>query len=202
MKLRQINKEDNYEAWQEAKFDDIGSSDIPTIMGLNAYQTAQELWDYKKGRVPMESSFKMRLGSLCEGIILERTAHDYPHLEIKGNQNTYEHDKFPFLTASPDSFITDNGKNGICECKTTIAFGAYKDNKCPEYVTTQVNWQLGILELPFGLISAMVGGNIDKLNYRWWNFSQELFDAQMAYAIQFKQDLALSVNPYVGNVRI
>lgn len=132
-----IIKPSTHEEWLSLRANGIGSSDIATICGLNAFSTPYQLWLRKRAEreavaqglsIEDETNEAMLWGHLFEDAVAQRWSIATEHEVIKSSQGDWciVNDKESFLMASPDRtyWIDQNGKKnghnkGIVECKTT-----------------------------------------------------------------------------------
>ena len=123
----------------------IGSSDVPTILGLNPWATAHDLWLFKTGQVPgVEENEAMRIGTLLEEGVL-KLASARLGVRIVKPTSTFV-GSAPFMRANIDGMI-GSAKRGspIVEAKTTgrtDEWGAEGTDEVPEGVRSQVMFQM------------------------------------------------------------
>ena len=123
----------------------IGSSDVPTILGLNTWATAHDLWLFKTGQVPgVTENEAMRIGTVLEEGVLQLAA-DRLGVKIVKPTSTFV-GSAPFMRANVDGMI-GIAKRGspIVEAKTTgrtDEWGAEGTDEVPEGVRSQVMFQM------------------------------------------------------------
>jgi putative phage-type endonuclease len=139
----------------------IGASDVPTILGLNPFQTPLELFNRLTGvSEPVEQSEPMYWGHKHEVSIAERFAEDH-NVKLMAYKKRYFSKKLPFFSCELDRIIV--GTDTSVECKSV---GAYRskdwsgdDNNMPAYVIAQVIAQLGLSDRSESWVACLIGGN-------------------------------------------
>ena len=138
----------------------IGSSDVPTILGLNPWQTAYDLWLQKTGRVEsQEENDAMHLGTMLEEPVL-RLAADRLGQRVVRPSNTFVGCR-PYCRANIDGMI-GVAKRGspIVEAKTTgkgDEWGEDGSDEVPERVRAQVMFQMACSSSDVAHIGALIG---------------------------------------------
>lgn len=157
------NREDDYETWKENRKNFVGSSDIATVMGVSRWKSPLELWAERTGKTDKEftDNRAARYGRKVEPKILELFSEDHPEYELYPNNLTFQSKQHAFALATPDSFIIDKAENemGIVEVKhASFGLEMWGPECAPADAHIQVIWQMGILEIPFSFVTAIVGG--------------------------------------------
>lgn len=102
-----IQRSDEWLAWRQDK---IGSSDAATIMGINRYKTAFELYMEKKGLIkPQGTTYPMARGTALEPLALA-WYKEYTGLEMFPTVEV--HPEFSYLIASMDG-VNFSGTKGL-----------------------------------------------------------------------------------------
>ncbi len=165
--LLEVSREENRAAWEAARRNFIGSSEIATVMQVSKWQTPLELWCERTGKVEhWQPSRAARYGTKVEAKILELFAEDHPELEVIPNVGTYVSKKFPHAAATPDSFTIRRADNdlGITEVKHQgFGFDEWGQDKAPTDAHIQTVWQMGVLGVAWGFITAIVGGRANDV---------------------------------------
>lgn len=112
------------EQWHFRRRLGIGGSEAGTILGLNKYQTAWDLWGIKTGRVAppdLSDNDAVIMGHLLEQVVAER------YMKITGKtvrrSNVHHiHKEKPWLVGNLDRVVVGE-KRGL-ECKTASSFAA------------------------------------------------------------------------------
>jgi putative phage-type endonuclease len=136
IKLMNIDKEKDYDAWLNHRNSGIGASEVGTILGLNPYKSSAELFYQKIGKIPqkVEENIAMFMGSRMEPLVA--SLWEYYHEEesemIKNFNNGVKtrhcteiigylvNDKYPHLFFSPDRLIIDNPKKEAFQIENDI----------------------------------------------------------------------------------
>lgn len=128
----------------------LGGSDISVISGMNSFQDAYQLWEFKKGHyTPTEENISNRFtiaGNVFENVILDlfkkRIAEDYSQeIEYTGIREV-KHPKYDFLQSHPDEIL----KNGdIIDCKTGNSRSFFKKWGSEQQPITPKEYQYQLL---------------------------------------------------------
>lgn len=149
-----------HEEWLAARKSGIGSSEIGTILGLNPFESAYQLWRRKKGLdEPQPENTAMRMGHLLEDVVA-KVFQGETGLKIDDSTacDFIVRDKeCEWMQCSPDRlYATADGGIGILECKTTSR--AINGDDLPKHWLCQLQWQLGICGAKEGHLAWLVGG--------------------------------------------
>jgi putative phage-type endonuclease len=123
----------------------IGSSDVPTILGLNPWATAYDLWLIKTGQADgPEENDAMRIGTVLEAGVLQLAAERLSAKIVKPTSTFVGCELF--MRANVDGMI-GVAKRGspIVEAKTTGRTDGWGDegtDEVPEHVKAQVMFQM------------------------------------------------------------
>lgn len=175
----------------EARRKGIGGSDIAAILGLSPWKTPLEVWQEKTGRAtPKEESQAMHWGKVLEDVIARHYAMS-EKIKVWRVNYTITHKSLP-LIASIDRAVSETGRRAvvkgefrtdkILECKTVNAFAGREwgpsesapEESIPVQYYAQVQHYLGILDIPYGDLAALIGGN----DYRVYRLTRN--DAQIS----------------------
>lgn len=153
----------DHESFLAARKGKIGSSDIGAICGLNPYRSPLRVFLELTGKVePDPENAAMRRGKLMEPIVVAEYQANHPDAQLEAPCQTYEHD-CGWGIATPDRFLLSNDrliKDAILECKTSgYRMITLWGKGIPDYVQTQVQWQLGICGMDRAVVAALVGGS-------------------------------------------
>lgn len=138
----------------------IGSSDVPTILGLSPWSTPYDLWLMKTGQVPgVEENEAMRMGSMLEPAVLLLAAHRLGARVVKPT-STYIGAE-PFMRANIDGMvgIAKRGSD-IVEAKTTgrpDGWGEEGTDQVPEMVKAQVMFQMACASSGVAHVACLIG---------------------------------------------
>lgn len=170
-----------YDQWQALRHKDITSSDCSALFGLSPYLSYFGLWHKKASATPadFQASEAMEWGNELQEVIARRLAR-VNGLIIKDRPTYCRHDvlqmgssfDYEIIGTTEDSpYRADFEKygNGIFEIKNVDRFAYSKEWKQEQghdlkpYVEVQVQHQLLISGLKWGLVGALVGGNTGKV---------------------------------------
>lgn len=142
----------------------VGGSDAGTILGLNPYQTAVDLYMEKRGLTdPQPESLPMRHGTVLEEFVAML------YLESKSNGFTlaeppiWHHSDHEWMVAHLDRIVMDNKKT-ICglECKTANPFmikdwGPEGSDEIPAMYVAQVQHYMAVTGLSYFELAVLIG---------------------------------------------
>lgn len=199
------NVKEKREQWLKLRGENIGSSDIVTVCGLNPFKSRLELWAEKTGRMGFDAENEyMRLGSHMEPFIGELFAR-IKKIDALPADALFRHKDIEWAIASPDFFEVKrrpddgaiDGIESIIECKNVSFRSAHKweDGNIPEAAHCQVIWQLGVLGLEVGYIAALVGASPDMFYTPKVEFNKELFEQMLDMAGQFRDMVKADIPP-------
>lgn len=171
--------------WLEARRLGIGGSDVATILGLNKYQTAFELWLDKTAQIPVddsETSEAAYWGNALEEVVAKEFERRTGKKVRKRNQMFF-HSKYQYLTANIDRDIVK--ENAILECKTASAFLSknWEGEEIPEQYICQVQHYMNVLNRDYAYVAVLVGGQ--KFIWKKIERDQELINMIQAACIEF-----------------
>ncbi len=130
---------DDDEQWHLRRLLGLGGSEAGTVLGLNKYQTAWDLWGIKTGRIQppdLSDNEAVIMGHLLEQAVAER------YMKITGKtvrrSNVHHiHKTKPWLVGNLDRVVVGE-KRGL-ECKTASSFAAKgKFGKGNQYVNGEL----------------------------------------------------------------
>lgn len=139
----------------------IGGSDIATIMGLNPYRTARDLYDEIMGtKPPFEGNEHTQAGEVMESAIADLYALRTGR-ELRRSNITKAHPTHDFLTANIDRLVV--GERRIVEIKNVgrngaKAWGEPGTDEAPVYYLMQVHHYMLVMDYPCADIVAYFGG--------------------------------------------
>ena len=143
MKYKEINSEQGSDAWFEWRYDGIGASDAPTIMGENQFKTAEKLLYEKKHRINTPSNEAMMEGTRLEPKA-RRAYQEQTNLNVA--PLCIESIEYPWLRASLDGISTQ--RDVIVEIKCgKSAMRKARQGYIPDYYYGQIQHQLMISDL-------------------------------------------------------
>lgn len=138
----------------------IGGSDVGTILGLNPYQTAEELRLTKLGRLPeFEGNDLTAAGSIFEDGIRQFYSHKTGR-KVRQSHQTLTNPKYPWLTVHIDGQI-EGEKRGL-ECKNVHwrmahLWGKEGTDEIAEYYFGQPHTYMLVKDYPVWDVAAYFG---------------------------------------------
>lgn len=139
------------EEWLESRRQGIGGSDAGCIVGANPWKSARQLWREKTGAdKPDDISDKpaVKFGKEAEQYLRALFLLTYPQYTCEYHEfRMYANDRLPFIFATLDGELTDQGgRRGILEIKTTTIQQAKQwfewDDCIPQHYYIQILHQL------------------------------------------------------------
>lgn len=112
------------EQWHFRRSLGLGGSEAGTIMGLNKYQTAWDLWAIKTGRMPapdLSDNMAVKMGHKLEQTVAELYA-EVTGKQVRRSNIHHQHKEKPWLVGNLDRVVVGE-KRGL-ECKTASNFAA------------------------------------------------------------------------------
>ena len=158
---------DDQEAWLKQRTAGIGGSDVGAICGLSHFECTRGIYLKKTGQYPEEELSDFQKDLFHFGHVLEATVASEYYLRT-GNRLfdagvSFRSKKEPWKLANVDRFILDDQDNivGILEVKTTSEFNNndWKEGNIPPSYLAQLNWYMHVLDIQWGAICVLVGGN-------------------------------------------
>ena len=168
-----IFKIEDKEQWLKLRLQDITSTEVSALFGLNPYSTEFELWHRKKNQevVAFEENERMRWGNRLEKAIAEGIADEHgwmvhPFKEYARRPDLRAGSSFDYMVAVPNE-AGDAPIEGLLEIKNVDGLQfknkwIVEDGKvieAPPHIELQVQHQMMITGHPFAYIGALVGGN-------------------------------------------
>jgi len=196
----EMKKPETHEAWLKARKQGVGGSDISALAGVNPFRSAIDVFLEKTGRFVTQENQKMRWGKILE----EPVAKEYAKTEnvsVHRINAMLQHPEHKWALVNLDRLIVKNGKeldasqgpvhehllakgNGSLEVKTTGWAKAWEGDEIPDYVYTQLQWQLGITGLQWGQFAVLVSGQ-DFLKPGICEFNEKVFHNMLLIADRF-----------------
>lgn len=168
--------------WKENRCKGIGASEVPSVIGINEYQSLFDWWQIRKGLKPApESNESMERGHFMEDAVAQYFEYKSGlkvHKNSAGN-DVYYHKDFPWRRVTPDRIgdlsrrTFDFSKRFLLECKTYR--GYISDNNYPRKWRAQLMYQLGVTGCRVGYIAWIDSDLI--LGYDKIEFNQDEFDS-------------------------
>lgn len=175
----------------------IGGSDVATILGLNKWKSAYQLWLEKTGQVDLEhtESEPAYWGNVLEEIVAKEFQERTGKRVIRRNQ-VFEHPLYPFLRANIDRWVI--GENAILECKTANQYLSkdWEGEEIPTSYLCQVQHYMNVLNADKAYIAVLIGGQ--KFVWKEIQRDQELIDMIQNRLIDFwETNIVEGIEPVV-----
>lgn len=174
------------EAQLEERRSGVGGSDAATVLGLNPFTTAYELYLDKRGEAPAEDENFLKearyWGSVLEQPVCDRYAEETGYKIQKANQliRSKEH---PFMLANIDRKVVGEDRKIGFEAKTAArpeGWGESGSNEIPPYIMLQCQHYLAVTGYDIWDLAVLIG-NRDFRTYRITPISdiiEQLIDAE------------------------
>jgi putative phage-type endonuclease len=149
----------------------VGGSDAATVLGLNPFTTAYELYLDKIGEAPPEDEDFLKearyWGSVLEQPVCDRYAHETGYKVQKANQliRSKEH---PFMLANIDRKVVAEDRRIGFEAKTAArpeGWGESGSAEIPPYIMLQCQHYLAVTGYDIWDLAVLIG-NRDYRSYR------------------------------------
>lgn len=199
------------QAWHHRRSTGIGGSEAGTILGLNQYQDAYDLWLIKTGRKEapdLSDNMAVKMGHKLEGIVADLYA-EATGKAVVIDETHYRHKEFPWLVGNVDRLI--EGERRILECKTASGFAAKKNgfgpgnvyghhgevlevcDQVPESYLIQVQHYMAVLDYPVADLAVLIDGR----DFRIYTIARddELIAAMVEQVTAFWFDSVIGGNP-------
>lgn len=161
----------------------IGSSDISSIVNLNKYRSAYEVWYQKTTGEETPDNDAMFWGRTLEPAILFGTAQRYEY-EIVHSNHFATHDVHTFFGATADAIGIKDKVKFVVEIKCTTNFNKhFNETDVPQEYILQAMWLMGIHKVNECRFYVLFNGNKDKEYI--YKFDEELFNQLVEKALQF-----------------
>lgn len=199
------------QAWHHRRATGIGGSEAGTILGLNQYQDAYDLWLIKTGRKEapdLSDNMAVKMGHKLEGIVADLYAEATGHTVVI-DETHYRHPTMPWLVGNVDRLV--EGEPRILECKTASGFAAKQNgfgpgnvyglngevleicDQVPESYLVQVQHYMNVLNYPMADLAVLIDGR----DFRIYTIERndELISAMNAQITAFWFDSVIGGNP-------
>ena len=175
----------------------ISGSKIPTILGLNPYQTQYELWMEMSGMAEPEKLEGDHLdwGHVAENSLAEWWLHKNPGWQLNAGEIAYTDDGLPF----PNLVTLDRrARRGrafhIVECKTSDVASLWaKQEDLPAHIHAQVIGQMGVSGIHRASVVAQLGSTVPRIFEVEWE--PELWEGMIPVLQGFYESLGQAEPP-------
>lgn len=180
-----------HQEWLLDRQKGIGGSDVATILGLNKWKSAYQLWLEKTGQVEIKEtdSEPAYWGNVLEEVVAkefqERTGK-----KVRRRNLVFEHPLHPFLRANIDRDVV--GEKAILECKTANVFlgKEWDGEEVPLSYLCQVQHYMNVLNRDCCYIAVLIGGQ--KFIWKKVERDQELIDTITERLVDFWENNVLN----------
>ena len=175
----------------------ITGSKIPTILGLNPYQTQYELWMEMSGMAKPEKLEGDHLdwGHVAENSLAEWWLHKNPGWQLNAGEIAYTDDGLPFPNLVTLDRRARRGRGfHIVECKTSDVANLWaKQEDLPAHVHAQVIGQQGISGVHRASVVAQLGSTVPRIFEVEWE--PELWEGMIPVLQGFYESLGEAEPP-------
>jgi putative phage-type endonuclease len=136
----------------------IGASEIASIVGLNPWRSAHDVWLIKRGLVTEQGNVRTRMGQRVEACVLEEyTAETGAKLTFPG---TVRHPDNEWMLCTPDGYV-DGQRVVEVKCVGWRSAGHWGDDEdaIPDYYRPQCEWQMAVMGVAECHLAAWIGGS-------------------------------------------
>lgn len=143
----------------------VTASKIPTILGLNPFETRGELWMRMSGHAPWptptpEQEAIFGWGHDAEDSLVKYWLRRNPGWQAGRSEVAYTDDSLPFPNlVTLDRRARRGRRHHIIECKTSGSYSTWAGG-VPPHVTAQVITQMGISGIHEATVVAQVGSTV------------------------------------------
>lgn len=150
--------------WKEVRKLGIGGSDIGSLLGINKYRSAVDIWVDKLQGSTFQGNRFTYWGNKLERIVAEEFSEQHKGLYVEELDRTL---KRGYALANIDRLLFDGEKYGILECKTTSAYNnaEWNGETVPDTYYAQVMHYLAVTGLDYAWIACLIGGQDYKEFY-------------------------------------
>jgi putative phage-type endonuclease len=168
-----IDSHADEDAWLDARMSMITASDVATVMGLNPFKSALELYLEKLGlKAPFEGNEATEWGQRSEPMIVDGY-RDRTGREVSLHGKLLRSKEYPFIGCTLDAeaiienVTTDSGEHLHFSSKPRIPLelkttGAHRaddwDEGCPPYYMPQVQTQMLVTGANMASVACLIGG--------------------------------------------
>lgn len=144
----------------------VSASKVPTILGLNPFETPGELWMVMSGLAQPEhlEGDHLDWGHVAEDSLARWWKHKNPGWLLSPGEVTYTNHDLPFANIAT---LDRRGKRGrsyhIIECKTSNSTQTWAGDELPQHVAAQVLAQMGISGIHEATVVAQLHSTVPRL---------------------------------------
>lgn len=173
--------------WQKL----VTASKVPTILGLNQYQTASELWMVMAGFADPEHDEAEHLdwGHIAEDSLVNWWLHKHPGWQAGAGEIAYTDPDLPFPNlVTLDRRARRGRRFHIIECKTSTSARIWdSEDELPAHVWSQVNFQMGVSGIHEASVVSQLGSAVPRVFPVEWD--KDVFDATVEHITAWHKTL-------------
>ena len=149
---------ENHDEWLALRAKYLGGSDASSVIGLNPYRSAYELWAEKTGKIPQfEGNLTTKVGSYLEDLVATLFEEETGK-KVRRKNRTMVNDLYPFACANIDRSVV--GEKAFLEIKTTTSLPIMKklrsSEEFPEIYYAQVVHYLAVTGLEKAYLAVLI----------------------------------------------
>lgn len=181
------------ENWLALRAQNLNSSEISCLFGVNPYMTEFELWHRKKNLdlVDIEVNERMTWGSRLEPVIAQGIAEDNKW-DIEPMKDYYRLPELR-LGSSFDFCINDSAIMEIKNVDNLVYKNKWTEEEAPLHIELQIQHQMLVSGYIKTYLCALVGGNSVKIIPR--DANEKVFAAIKKKAAQFWKSIDENIQP-------
>lgn len=173
--------------WQKL----VTASKVPTILGLNQYQTASELWMVMAGFADPDHDEADHLdwGHIAEDSLVNWWLHKHPGWQAGSGEIAYTDEPLPFPNmVTLDRRARRGRRFHIIECKTSTSARIWdSEDELPAHVWSQVNFQMGVSGIHEASVVSQLGSTVPRIYPVEWD--KDVFDATVEHITAWHKTL-------------
>lgn len=173
--------------WQKL----VTASKVPTILGLNDYETASELWMVMAGFADPEHLEGEHLdwGHIAEDSLVSWWLHKHPGWQAGAGEIAYTDPDLPFPNmVTLDRRARRGRRFHIIECKTSTSSRLWEEEAdLPAHVYSQVNFQQGVSGIHEASVVSQLGSAVPRVFPVEWD--KDVFDATVEHITAWHKTL-------------
>lgn len=145
------------EEWLKLRQRGVGGSDAASILGINKWKSAFELYIDKIDGSKEINSEIMYWGNVLEDVVAKEFTRRTGK-KVRRNNKVLQSREYPWMIANLDREVV--GERAVLECKTTSAYNkdAWEDDKIPANYIIQVQHYLAVTGYTKAYIAVLIGG--------------------------------------------
>lgn len=154
--------------WLALRPSGVGASEVPTMLGLNPWQSPIDLWLSKTGKAdPFTGNYATRRGHHMEAFVIDAYAQAHPGTIVEVHPDIpsmLAHPDVPQARCSLDGLGHTRIKTVAIEAKTANhrQWGKWADGALPDAYALQVMFQLAVTGLDEGHVVVDLAGDYQE----------------------------------------